>query len=177
VSRRPSAGPGRSPACAVADVTEALPRQLSGGMAQRVAIARALVTHPSVLLLDEPFSALDAFTRISLQEHLLEIWRDDRPTMLLVTHDIDEALMLADRVILLLGRPGQIRRDERIELTRPRRRGDPRLARWRERPFARFERRGQPARAVGGRCEVRDGQCLAKRNRYRAGGFSSGDRG
>ena len=104
-------------------------------MAQRVAIARALVTHPSVLLLDEPFSALDAFTRISLQEHLLEIWRDDRPTMLLVTHDIDEALMLADRVILLLGRPGQIRRDERIELTRPRRRGDPRLARWRERLF------------------------------------------
>jgi sulfonate transport system ATP-binding protein len=119
----------------LADVTEALPRQLSGGMAQRVAIARALVTRPSVLLLDEPFSALDAFTRMSLQEHLLEIWRDDRPTMLFVTHDIDEALMLADRVVLLLGRPGQIRRDERIELTRPRRRGDPRLARWRERLF------------------------------------------
>lgn len=117
------------------DVTEALPRQLSGGMAQRVAIARALVTRPSVLLLDEPFSALDAFTRMSLQEHLLEIWRDDQPTMLFVTHDIDEALMLADRVIVLLGRPGQIRRDERIELARPRRRGDPRLARWRERLF------------------------------------------
>jgi sulfonate transport system ATP-binding protein len=116
-------------------VTEALPRQLSGGMAQRVAIARALVTRPSVLLLDEPFSALDAFTRMSLQEHLLEIWRDDQPTMLFVTHDIDEALMLADRVIVLLGRPGQIRRDERIELARPRRRGDPRLARWRERLF------------------------------------------
>jgi sulfonate transport system ATP-binding protein len=117
------------------DVTEALPRQLSGGMAQRVAIARALVTRPSVLLLDEPFSALDAFTRTSLQEHLLEVWRDNRPTMLFVTHDIDEALMLADRVIVLLGRPGQIRRDERIELARPRRRGDPRLARWRDRLF------------------------------------------
>ena len=119
----------------LADAAEALPRQLSGGMAQRVAIARALVTRPSVLLLDEPFSALDAFTRMSLQEHLLEIWRDDRPTMLFVTHDIDEALMLADRVIVLLGRPGQIRRDERIELMRPRRRGDPRLARWREQLF------------------------------------------
>jgi sulfonate transport system ATP-binding protein len=117
------------------DVTEALPRQLSGGMAQRVAIARALVTRPSVLLLDEPFSALDAFTRTSLQEHLLEVWRDNRPTMLFVTHDIDEALMLADRVIVLLGRPGQIRRDERIELARPRRRGDPRLARWRDQLF------------------------------------------
>jgi sulfonate transport system ATP-binding protein len=117
------------------DFTEALPRQLSGGMAQRVAIARALITRPSVLLLDEPFSALDAFTRMSLQEHLIEIWHGDRPTMLFVTHDIDEAMMLADRVIVLLGRPGQIRRDERIELPRPRRRGDPRLARWRERLF------------------------------------------
>jgi len=119
----------------LAESARSWPRQLSGGMAQRVAIARALVTRPSVLLLDEPFSALDAFTRLSLQEHLLEIWREDRPTMLFVTHDIDEALMLADRVIMLLGRPGEVRRDERIELPRPRRRGDPRLARWRERMF------------------------------------------
>jgi sulfonate transport system ATP-binding protein len=119
----------------LADAAELWPRQLSGGMAQRVAIARALVTRPSVLLLDEPFSALDAFTRLSLQEHLLGIWQVDRPTMLFVTHDIDEALMLADRVTVLLGRPGRIRRDERIELARPRRRGDPRLARWRERLF------------------------------------------
>ena len=124
---------------------EALPRQLSGGMAQRVAIARALVTRPSVLLLDEPFSALDAFTRLGLQQHLLDIWRQDRPTMLFVTHDIDEALMLADRVIVLLGRPGQIRRDERIELARPRRRGDPRLARAAVR---RSERRRGPAGAA-----------------------------
>ena len=117
------------------DVGDAWPRQLSGGMAQRVAIARALVTRPSVLLLDEPFSALDAFTRLGLQEHLIDIWRAERPTMLFVTHDIDEALILADRVIVLLGRPGQIRRDERIDIPRPRRRGDPRLARWRERLF------------------------------------------
>jgi sulfonate transport system ATP-binding protein len=119
----------------LADVGDALPRQLSGGMAQRVAIARALVTRPSVLLLDEPFSALDAFTRLGLQEHLLDIWRSDRPTMLFVTHDIDEALMLADRIFVLLGRPGQIRRDEPIGMPRPRRRGDPRLARWREQLF------------------------------------------
>jgi sulfonate transport system ATP-binding protein len=119
----------------LAESAGAWPRQLSGGMAQRVAIARALVTRPSVLLLDEPFSALDAFTRLSLQQHLLEIWQEERPTMLFVTHDIDEALMLADRVIVLLGRPGRVRRDERIDLPRPRRRGDPRLARWRERLF------------------------------------------
>jgi sulfonate transport system ATP-binding protein len=119
----------------LAEAAALWPRQLSGGMAQRVAIARALVARPSVLLLDEPFSALDAFTRLSLQQHLLEIWQADRPTMLFVTHDIDEALMLADRVIVLLGKPGRVRRDERIELARPRRRGDPRLARWRERLF------------------------------------------
>jgi sulfonate transport system ATP-binding protein len=119
----------------LADAADSWPRQLSGGMAQRVAIARALVTRPEVLLLDEPVSALDAFTRLSLQEHLLGIWRIDRPTMLFVTHDIDEALMLADRIVMLLGKPGRVRRDERIDLPRPRRRGDPRLSRWRERLF------------------------------------------
>ena len=86
---------------------------------------------------------------MSLQEHLIEIWHDDRPTMLFVTHDIDEALMLADRVIVLLGRPGRIRRDERIELPRPRRRGDPRLARWRERLFDDLSGAGYQARAAG----------------------------
>jgi sulfonate transport system ATP-binding protein len=119
----------------LAHAAEALPRQLSGGMAQRVAIARALVTRPEVMLLDEPFGALDAFTRLTLQQHLLEIWQDGHPTLLFVTHDIDEALALADRIIVLLGRPGRIRRDQPIDLPRPRRRADPRLARWRERLF------------------------------------------
>jgi len=102
-----------------------LPRQLSGGMAQRVAIARALVTKPSILLLDEPFSALDAFIRMKLQDHLLSIWDYDRPTLILVTHDIEEALVLSDRVIVLRGNPGHIHQEFIIDLPRPRKRTDP----------------------------------------------------
>jgi sulfonate transport system ATP-binding protein len=105
--------------------TDALPRQLSGGMAQRTAIARALVTKPPVLLLDEPFSSLDAFTRIDLQQHLLEVWGWYRPTMFLVTHDIDEALTLADRVIVLSGQPASIQVEIEVDLDRPRNRTDP----------------------------------------------------
>ena len=103
---------------------DALPRQLSGGMAQRVAIARALVAQPALLLLDEPFSALDPFTKMDLQEHLLHIWAYDRPTLLLVTHDLEEALVLADRVVVLRGHPGRIHETVRVELPRPRRRTD-----------------------------------------------------
>ncbi|MBV8653906.1 MAG: ABC transporter ATP-binding protein [Alphaproteobacteria bacterium] len=116
----------------LASFADALPQQLSGGMAQRAAIARALVTRPEILLLDEPFSALDAFTRLSLQDHLLEIWRADHPTMVFVTHDIEEALVLSDRVVVMRGRPGHIHRDYAIDLPRPRRRSEARLLAWKD---------------------------------------------
>ena len=96
------------------------PRELSGGQAQRVAIARALVPRPQVLLLDEPFSALDAFTRADLQDHLLDLWADSRPTLVLVTHDVDEAVVLADRVMVMRSRPGRIFDEIACELPRPR---------------------------------------------------------
>ena len=101
----------------------AWPRELSGGMAQRASLARALVERPSVLLLDEPFSALDALTRADLQDHLADLWSEDRPTVVLVTHDIEEALFLSDRVLVMRGRPGQIRATVRCDLPRPRDRG------------------------------------------------------
>ncbi|MGK9231172.1 ABC transporter ATP-binding protein [Inquilinus limosus] len=110
----------------------AWPRQLSGGMAQRVAIARALVARPKVLLLDEPFSALDIFTRRDLHRHLLEIRDWLEPTLMLVTHDIDEALALADRVVVLAGRPGRIAADIAVPVPRAERDGAPELLRLRE---------------------------------------------
>jgi sulfonate transport system ATP-binding protein len=109
------------------DFAEALPKQLSGGMAQRAALARALVTEPQVLLLDEPFSSLDAFTRMKLQDHLLAAWSRYRPTLLLVTHDLDEAVYLADRVVLLGERPGRVQDVLRVAPERPRDRRDPNL--------------------------------------------------
>ncbi len=114
---------------------EALPRQLSGGMAQRVAIARALVAQPALLLLDEPFSALDPFTKTKLQDHLLDIWADTRPTptLLLVTHDVEEALVLSDRVVVLHGHPGRINQTLTIDLPRPRRRTCPEFQAWKQR--------------------------------------------
>lgn len=107
------------------DFADALPKQLSGGMAQRTALARALVGSPSVLLLDEPFSALDALTRADLQQHLLELWEVDRQTLLIVTHDIDEALLLADQIVVMAGQPGRIAEVVPVDAPRPRQLADP----------------------------------------------------
>ena len=101
-------------------------------MAQRVAIARALVARPSLILLDEPFSALDAVNRLQLQNHLLQIWRADRPTLLVVTHDVEEAVFFGDRVIVLEGNSGRIKDDYTIALPRPRDRIAPQFQHWKE---------------------------------------------
>ncbi|MBY5917837.1 ABC transporter ATP-binding protein [Rhizobium leguminosarum] len=108
-------------------------KELSGGQAQRVALARALVTKPAVLLLDEPFSALDAMTRVELQDHLIDLWRVNATTMLLVTHDIEEAAFLADRVVVMRPWPGRILEVVDIGLPRQRNRMSDELAevkRW-----------------------------------------------
>ncbi|MCI6042622.1 ABC transporter ATP-binding protein [bacterium] len=101
---------------------DAYPKQLSGGMQQRASIARTLIGNPDILLLDEPFGALDAITRINMQQEIIKIWQNTHKTMILVTHDIDEAVYLSDRVVVLSSRPGKIKKMIDIELPRPRQR-------------------------------------------------------
>ena len=108
-----------------------LPRELSAGMAQRVAVARALVHRPKLLLLDEPFAALDALTRAHLQDQLLEIWHTERMTLVFATQDADEAVYLSDRVVVMAPRPGRIRQIVDVPMPRPRDRGHPAFAQLR----------------------------------------------
>jgi len=98
----------------------AYPHELSAGMKQRVAVARAFVSGAHALLMDEPFAALDALTRMALQRELLEQWRQDQKTVIFVTHDIDEAILLSDRILILSGQPGTVRDEIHVRLPRPR---------------------------------------------------------
>lgn len=116
----------------LADFEDAYPRQLSGGMAQRVGIARALTVQPEILLLDEPLGALDAMTKITMQEELARIWREEGVTMILVTHDLEEAIYLADRVLVMPREKGASTRLVDIDLPRPRDRSENRFVRHRE---------------------------------------------
>ncbi|CAO4178727.1 ABC transporter ATP-binding protein [Methylorubrum populi] len=123
----------------LADFAEHYPAELSGGMQQRVEIARALINRPRVLLMDEPFGALDAQTRLTMQELLLDIWATHRTTILFVTHDIDEALFLADRLLVMTPRPGRILDDIPLDFPRPRDRSlitDPRFTQIKQRCLA-----------------------------------------
>ncbi len=99
------------------------PHQLSGGMNQRASLARALVAHPKVLLLDEPLGALDAFTRMNLQDEILKVWKNHNMTMVMVTHDVDEAIYMSDRVVVMSARPSKVEAVIDIDLPRPRARG------------------------------------------------------
>ncbi|MDV0447653.1 Aliphatic sulfonates import ATP-binding protein SsuB [Methanosarcinaceae archaeon Ag5] len=109
----------------LADFMNSYPYELSGGMKQRVAIARALANEPDIILMDEPFGALDAQTRNNLQKELLRIWQEEKRTIIFVTHSVDEAVFLSDRIIILTGRPGTVKKEIPINIPRPRDRTRP----------------------------------------------------
>lgn len=111
------------------DYAQSYPYELSGGMQQRVAIARSLANDPEILLMDEPFGALDAHTRILLQKELLRIWDNNRKTVLFVTHSVDEAIYLADRILVMSAGPGTLLEEITVDIERPRKRSDPEYGR------------------------------------------------
>ena len=127
---------------------KAYPHHLSGGMAQRVALARALINHPKVLLLDEPLGALDAFTRMKMQDEVLRLWEARGTTMLLVTHDIDEAIYMSDRIVIMTPRPGRIERSITVDLPRLRKRNSPEFLRLRSEILELLHFGGQHTAAV-----------------------------
>lgn len=129
----------------------AYPHHLSGGMAQRTALARALINHPRVLLLDEPLGALDAFTRMRMQDEVLRLWQDRRTTMLLVTHDIDEAIYMADRIVIMTPHPGRVERTITVSLERPRQRNSPEFLRLRSDILELLHFTGNAAENVNGK--------------------------
>lgn len=138
------------------DFKNSYPFELSGGMQQRVAIARALANDPRVLLMDEPFGALDAHTRILLQRELLKIWQKNRKTILFVTHSVDEAIYLADKIIIMSRRPGEIKEILDVNMPRPRERSNVLYGRMAEYILASLEEEifnGEKARANAGNVE------------------------
>ena len=143
-SRGVTADPARDRALAALDMVglraaaDKHPHELSGGMKQRVAIARALAVEPDILFMDEPFAALDAFTRFHLQDELLRIWQERLPTVVFVTHDLDEAITLGQRVVLMAPKPGRIQRVLDIPLTYPRERTRDDFASFRRQLFEEF---------------------------------------
>lgn len=122
----------------LSDFIEAYPAQLSGGMAQRVGIARALAIQPEILLLDEPLGALDAMTKLTMQEELTRIWREEKVTMVIVTHDLEEAIYLADRVLVLPKDKGGRIREIEVNLSRPRNRSESSFVKLREELLGEF---------------------------------------
>jgi ABC-type nitrate/sulfonate/bicarbonate transport system ATPase subunit len=124
---------------------DSFPHHLSGGMAQRAALARALINHPMVLLLDEPLGALDAFTRMRLQDEVLLLWETRGTTMLLVTHDIDEAIYMSDRILIMTARPGRIEQCINVPLPRPRQRNSPEFLKLRSQILELLHLAGAPA--------------------------------
>ena len=128
---------------------KAYPKELSGGMAQRVSIARALLRDPNILLLDEPFGALDAFTRLHMQEVLLNIWETNKTTMIFVTHDLDEAVFLGQRVVIMNPRPGHIKSILPIDLSFPRKRSSLAFQEMRRTVLNEFEKVEEESYTVG----------------------------